>query len=178
MAKAILAMIWLACLLLDFVCHLGELAHRIALKNLHQHHPHNVEGWIIREMLFNLKMQSIVKTIYQNQMSGMIIGMIIQVIFGSLHGCSKLDSVGCKVGMVGDDVHHSCRLCRIREIGDTIHPVCHEMVQQLALKQMEAGALGKLGFKASVTEFRQPLQVQSHLEMQRILVQLGHTQRT
>ena len=29
-----------------------------------------------------------------------------------------------------------------------------------------------------VTEFRQPLQVQSHLEMLRILVQLGHTQRT
>ena len=29
-----------------------------------------------------------------------------------------------------------------------------------------------------VTEFRQPLQVQSHLEMSRILVQLGHTQRT
>ena len=30
----------------------------------------------------------------------------------------------------------------------------------------------------SLTEFRQPLQVQSHLEMPRILVQLGHTQRT
>ena len=30
----------------------------------------------------------------------------------------------------------------------------------------------------SMTEFRQPLQVQSHLEMPRILVQLGHTQRT
>ena len=27
-------------------------------------------------------------------------------------------------------------------------------------------------------EFRQPLQVQSHLEMLRILVQLGHIQRT
>ena len=31
---------------------------------------------------------------------------------------------------------------------------------------------------ATLTEFRQPLQVQSHLEMPRILVQLGHTQRT
>ena len=31
---------------------------------------------------------------------------------------------------------------------------------------------------SSLTEFRQPLQVQSHLEMPRILVQLGHTQRT
>ena len=30
----------------------------------------------------------------------------------------------------------------------------------------------------TVTEFRQPLQVQSHLEMPGILVQLGHTQRT
>ena len=29
-----------------------------------------------------------------------------------------------------------------------------------------------------LTEFRRPLQVQSHLEMPRILVQLGHTQRT
>ena len=29
-----------------------------------------------------------------------------------------------------------------------------------------------------VTEFRQPIQVQSHLEMPRILVQLGHTPRT
>ena len=32
--------------------------------------------------------------------------------------------------------------------------------------------------KENLTEFRQPLQVQSHLEMPRILVQLGHTQRT
>ena len=30
----------------------------------------------------------------------------------------------------------------------------------------------------AVTEFRQPLQVQIHLEMPRILVQLGHIQRT
>ena len=29
-----------------------------------------------------------------------------------------------------------------------------------------------------MTEFRQPLQVQSHLEMSGILVQLGHIQRT
>ena len=32
--------------------------------------------------------------------------------------------------------------------------------------------------EAAVTEFRQPLQVQSHLEMPGILVQLGHIQRT
>ena len=30
----------------------------------------------------------------------------------------------------------------------------------------------------SLTEFHQPLQVQSHLEMPGILVQLGHIQRT
>ena len=30
----------------------------------------------------------------------------------------------------------------------------------------------------TLTEFCQPLQVQIHLEMLRILVQLGHTQRT
>ena len=30
----------------------------------------------------------------------------------------------------------------------------------------------------ALTEFRQPLEVQSHLEMPRILVQLGHIQRT
>ena len=34
------------------------------------------------------------------------------------------------------------------------------------------------GHLTPVTEFRQPLQVQSHLEMPGILVQLGHIQRT
>ena len=37
---------------------------------------------------------------------------------------------------------------------------------------------GQLRIDKEVTEFRRPLQVQSHLEMPRILVQLGHTQRT
>ena len=32
--------------------------------------------------------------------------------------------------------------------------------------------------QGNLTEFRQPLQVQSHLEVPRILVQLGHIQRT
>ena len=36
----------------------------------------------------------------------------------------------------------------------------------------------KKGPKKALTEFRQPLQVQSHLEVPRILVQLGHIQRT
>ena len=34
------------------------------------------------------------------------------------------------------------------------------------------------GILVTLTEFRQPLQVQSHLEMPGILVQLGHIQRT
>ena len=34
------------------------------------------------------------------------------------------------------------------------------------------------GYSWILTEFRQPLQVQSDLEMPGILVQLGHTQRT
>ena len=33
-------------------------------------------------------------------------------------------------------------------------------------------------YPAGLTEFRQPLQVQIHQEMPRILVQLGHIQRT
>ena len=37
---------------------------------------------------------------------------------------------------------------------------------------------GCCGYCGELTEFSQPLQVQSHLEMPRILVQLGHIQRT
>ena len=43
------------------------------------------------------------------------------------------------------------------------------------------GYCGEFGHKAvdcPMTEFRQPLQVQSHLEMPGILVQLGHIQCT
>ena len=39
-------------------------------------------------------------------------------------------------------------------------------------------AIHRRNFQPGLTEFRQPLQVQSHLEMPRILVQLGHIQRT
>ena len=44
-------------------------------------------------------------------------------------------------------------------------------------RKMGPGDLLGVGLPG-VTEFRQPLQVQSHLEMPRILVQLGHIQRT
>ena len=38
--------------------------------------------------------------------------------------------------------------------------------------------MGLADGRTDVTEFRQPLQVQSHLEVPGILVQLGHIQRT
>ena len=44
------------------------------------------------------------------------------------------------------------------------------------LKNMQMQIVAML--QGMVTEFRQPLQVQSHLEMPGILVQLGHIQRT
>ena len=43
---------------------------------------------------------------------------------------------------------------------------------------MLVGHEGRTWGQGGLTEFRQPLQVQSHLEMPGILVQLGHTQRT
>ena len=42
----------------------------------------------------------------------------------------------------------------------------------------ETAFMGNTCTATILTEFRQPLQVQSHLEMPRILVQLGHIQRT
>ena len=65
-------------------------------------------------------------------------------------------------------------------------------VKQSWIHQVRASARYQHGFQVpkdyndairldkenSMTEFRQPLQVQIHLEMSRILVQLGHTQRT
>ena len=45
-------------------------------------------------------------------------------------------------------------------------------------EQEQDKVLGVNGKTIKLTEFRQPLQVQSHLEMPGILVQLGHIQRT
>ena len=50
--------------------------------------------------------------------------------------------------------------------------------QYLDEGMIEAGFTPSSETHASMTEFRQPRQVQSHLEMPGILVQLGHTQRT
>ena len=51
-------------------------------------------------------------------------------------------------------------------------------LSQLSDDQLRALHQLSTFFPPGMTEFRQPLQVQSHLEMPRILVQLGHTQRT
>ena len=86
----VLAGIHLGCLLLDFVRHLGELAHRIALNNLHQHHPQNVEGWIIGETLFDLKTQSIVKTIYQSQRAARLLAQSYKAYLVACTGAASL----------------------------------------------------------------------------------------
>ena len=55
------------------------------------------------------------------------------------------------------------------------------IIMQLWHQQLHAKIpmyTGLLLYGYILTEFRQPLQVQSHLEMPGILVQLGHTQRT
>ena len=57
---------------------------------------------------------------------------------------------------------------------------CHSIVMAMNYDPIFFDGPGMLTLQElfPVTEFRQPLQVQSHLEMPRILVQLGHTQRT
>ena len=47
-----------------------------------------------------------------------------------------------------------------------------------AFMQVDIDKLVHVHFHGEMTEFRQPLQVQSHLEMPGILVQLGHIQHT
>ena len=76
-----------------------------------------------------------------------------------------------------------------------IQPAIHELVDYTTQQLIQSGHSGTLEIEIyefiatkhschtfhvsnNVTEFRQPLQVQSHLEMPRILVQLGHTQCT
>ena len=57
--------------------------------------------------------------------------------------------------------------------------LCKKSTLSFYHRVREAIAAGYLQLTGRmVTEFRQPLQVQSHLEMPGILVQLGHTQRT
>ena len=44
--------------------------------------------------------------------------------------------------------------------------------------QHRTSSIPLIGLQTDLTEFRQPLQVESHLEMPGILVQLGHIQHT
>ena len=61
---------------------------------------------------------------------------------------------------------HKARLC----IYTDVKPTIQQLFEMFFFKQYDEGII--------MTEFRQPLQVQIHLEMPRILVQLGHIQRT
>ena len=60
------------------------------------------------------------------------------------------------------------------------YPIGARLAQHhiLALDTLHHHLFSTPGRDATMTEFRQPLQVQSHLEMPGILVQLGHIQRT
>ena len=78
------------------------------------------------------------------------------------------------------DYHKHCRY----EFGEYVQ-THEEHDNSLLSRTVGAIALRPTGnqqggyfFMSLLTEFRQPLKVQSHLEMPRILVQLGHTQRT
>ena len=55
---------------------------------------------------------------------------------------------------------------------------CEPLLWIVSHQEMTIKHLMYMQLCAFMIEFRQPLQVQSHLEMPRILVQLGHTQRT
>ena len=50
--------------------------------------------------------------------------------------------------------------------------------QQVHTHRSDESTTDTIKTETTLTEFRQPLQVQSHLEMPRILVQLGHIQCT
>ena len=58
------------------------------------------------------------------------------------------------------------------------HHFTYHVAQASQAKHGSLVDRGANGGLAGLKEFRQPLQVQSHLEMPRILVQLGHIQRT
>ena len=60
---------------------------------------------------------------------------------------------------------------RVETVGGLLRLVSMDLVEFLC-SHVNATVCGAL------TEFRQPIQVQSHLEMPGILVQLGHIQRT
>ena len=62
--------------------------------------------------------------------------------------------------------------------GRSIHAACQMEWFNCKVDDRSQHVGGAQGIQTFVTEFRQQLQVQSHLEMPGILVQLGHIQRT
>ena len=77
------------------------------------------------------------------------------------------------MGVSKPTVHHSI-------VASTIHVHCNSLKPLLTEENKWARLEMALHFidHEDLTEFRQPLQVKSHLEMPGILVQLGHIQRT
>ena len=80
----------------------------------------------------------------------------------------KLEDINSLLKYTDDDFTPTGNLCYINEKGEKLHQATMQQLYNLRWYIQHL----------VVTEFRQPLQVQSHLEMPRILVQLGHTQRT
>ena len=89
---------------------------------------------------------------------------VVPILFLDSYRCHIMASVVNEIQALGVEVEHipgGCTyLCQPVDIG----------INRPYKKHLQ--------MRWELTEFRQPLQVQSHLEMPRILVQLGHTQRT
>ena len=62
-------------------------------------------------------------------------------------------------------------------VTETVHPVLSKILTSEASKATIGSPINKRAIM-EVTEFRQPIHLQSHLEMPGILVQLGCIQRT
>ena len=90
---------------------------------------------------------------------------------------------GCRIGVVLS--HHLARSKhRVKRFLDLVtsqyrlFPRRRKNLYKKLLRRFGKGDGRRETNLGGLTEFRQPLQVQSHLEMPGILVQLGHTQRT
>ena len=76
----------------------------------------------------------------------------------------------------GPPTQHPCYNCDDHVQQQQYYSYCNQQQQQQQQGQ-QAYPYHPQGYQP-MTEFRQPLQVQSHLEMPGILVQLGHIQCT
>ena len=82
--------------------------------------------------------------------------------------------------ILGNPDVRCCSRIKIRATGLSVARVTTFVVCRGWSRQRGNGNVDRHGnfVYGGMTEFRQPLQVQSHLEVPRILVQLGHIQRT